>query len=154
MKKREIIRLILMPIAFIAVVLFALLVPTGTRYTSADDILSVTLTQKDAQTTIIDTREGIQSFVDWLNLTVPTEEMCFVKETDTYLLDDADWIIVADQVPDAMEGIDNSDTFAYSIYHMYLYITDETLFYNGILYDLNPGAIQALEELRGDMGNS
>ena len=149
MKKREIIRLILMPIAFVAIVLFALLMPTGTRYTTAEDILSVAITPGGGETTTIDARDGIQSFVDWLNLTVPPEEMCFVRETDAYLKDGADWTMVADQVPDKMVGLDDGETFAYSIYHMYVSITGNQLYYNGVEYDLTPGAREAIDEIGG-----
>lgn len=149
MKKKEIVRLILMPIAFIAVVLFALLIPTGARYASADDILSVSITSAGGQTATLDTREGVQSFVDWLNLTVPPEELCFVRETDDYLLDGADWSMVADQKPDRMEGIDDAETFAYSIYRMYVYVTGNVLYYNGVEYDVTPEAIRAIHEMGG-----
>lgn len=149
MKKREIIRLILMPVAFVAIVLFALLMPTGTRYASADDILSVEIAQRGGEAETIDTRAGVQSFVDWLNLTVPPEEMCFVKETDAYALDGADWTMVADQVPDKMEGLDDAETFAYSIYHMYVSVTGNLLYYNGVEYDLTPEALGTIDEIGG-----
>ncbi len=149
MKKSEIIRLILMPIAFVAVVLFALLMPTGARYTSADDILSVEMTPLGGETTTIGTREGVQAFVDWLNLTVPPEDMCFVKETDAYLLDGADWSMVAYQIPDKMQGLDDVETFAYSIYHMYVYVTGDQLYYNGVAYDATPEAVGSISEIGG-----
>jgi hypothetical protein len=148
-KKKEIIRLILMPIAFIAVVLFALLMPTGTRYASSDDILSVEIAPKGGQAETLDTREGVQSFVDWLGMTVPAEEMCFVRETDAYQLDGADWTMVANQVPDKMVGLDNPEIFAYSIYHMYAYVEGKALYYNGVEYDMTPEAVRAIAAIGG-----
>lgn len=149
LKKRDIIRLILMPIAFVAVVLFALLMPTGTRYTSADDILSVSITPRGGETATLGARADVEAFVDWLNLTVPPEDMCFVRETDDYNLDGADWRMVADQVPDKMTGLDDAETFAYSIYHMYVSVVGNVLFYNGVEYDISPEAVDAIGKIGG-----
>ena len=147
MKKKEIVRLILMPVAFVAVVLFALLMPTGARYASADDILSIQVASANGRGAALDARADIEAFVEWLNKTVPPAEMHFVRETDEYTLDEADWSMVATQTPDQMRGIDIAEPFTYSIYRMYIYVTGDALYYNGILYDIAPDAVRGIDTL-------
>lgn len=147
--KREVVRLIVAPLAFIAVVLFALLMPTGARYISTDDILSVRITSASGDVQTIESRAGVEAFARWLNLTVPPEDMCFVKESDAMQLDGADLSMVADQVPAKMQGLDDADSFVYSIYHMYVYVKDQELYYNGVLYEITPAAIQAIDNIGG-----
>jgi hypothetical protein len=151
MKKKEIIRLILMPVAFIGVVLFALLMPTGARYVGAEDILAVEIMAPSGENVILATRAEIGAFVEWLNLTVPPAEMYFVRDTDNRPLDGADFRMVADQTPDGMKGIEDGETFAYSIYHMYVYVADGMLYYNGAEYEMTPEAVGAIEGLLGEI---
>jgi signal transduction histidine kinase len=146
-KKADRIRMISLPIAFIAIVLFALLMPGNTRFVSAADIAFVEITAQGGASARLETADEVSAFIAWLARTVPREELCFVRETDAYGIDAAEVQMVAEQTPDGMSGIDETVSFAYSIYRMYVSLAGDDLYYNGVHYDLAPADAAAAYEL-------
>ena len=136
--KKDMLRLVGMPLAFIAVVIAAFIMPTGSDFDSLGDIKSIFVSDCNGNSNNITQPSKISDFYDWLIGVVPPQDICFVRENDDMLSPDALLSAVIDQTPDSMQGIDSNDTFLYSIYHMYIYITDDqTLYYNGVAYEID-----------------
>lgn len=120
--------------AFIAVVAFMLLRPSANKPVSASDILCVNRSVGGVERVITEDEE-IGEFFVWLTDIVPVADLYFLREKFAPPAD-ARAAFIVDQ---ALEQTDDNEP-QYSVYHMYIYVVNNIVYYNGVTYDLPPQA--------------
>ena len=124
------VRVLLIPAAFVLIVSAILMFPNDADFKGAEDIYYYELNGE-----MYDSPEDIQSLVEWMYSAFGKMDVCFVKQNEAFMHEDSEWRLIVYRVPDEIKGIDEGMKFGYSIYRMYVYLENGKLYYNGVEYD-------------------